>query len=64
LPAVFSALSILSFGGRLAVGEKGSEPFQLSFNSSLNVDFGGSRVISDGELMVAQKLNERLGIAD
>ena len=30
------------------MGEKQNEPFQLSFNASLKVDFQGSRVTSDG----------------
>src|SRR5260370_11986094 len=30
------------------MGEKQNQPFQLSFNSSLKVDFQGSRVTSDG----------------
>jgi hypothetical protein len=30
------------------VGEKQNQSFQLSFNSSLKVDFQGSRVTSDG----------------
>jgi hypothetical protein len=30
------------------MGEKQHQPFQLSFNGSLKIDFQGSRVISDG----------------
>src|SRR5918998_1001071 len=43
------------------MGEKQSEPFQLSFNSSLRVDFQGSRVTSDGGLIVVRDLDERRG---
>jgi len=35
------------------VGEKQNQPFQLSFNASLKVDFQGSRVTSDGGLATA-----------
>ena len=34
------------------MGEKQNGPFQLSFNASLKVDFQGSRVTSDGGLIV------------
>jgi hypothetical protein len=44
------------------VGEKHNQAFQLSFNASLKVDFQGSRVTSDGGLMVARELDERLGL--
>jgi hypothetical protein len=44
------------------MGEKHHEPFQLSFNSSLRVDFRGSRVTSDGGLMMVRELDERLGM--
>ena len=33
------------------MGERQNGPFQLSFNSSLKVDFQGSRVTSDGGLI-------------
>jgi hypothetical protein len=36
------------------VGETQNRPFQLSFNSSLKVDFQGSRVTSDGGLVLAR----------
>ena len=32
------------------MGESGNEPFELSFNRSLKVDFQGSRVTSDGSI--------------
>jgi hypothetical protein len=43
------------------VGEKQNQPFQLSFNASLKVDFQGSRVTSDGGLILVRELDERLG---
>src|SRR5215470_2404489 len=44
------------------MGEKQKGPFQLSFNASLKVDFQGSRVTSDGGLIVIRELDERLGL--
>ena len=46
------------------MGERQNGPFQLSFNSSLKVDFQGSRVTSDGGLILVRELDERLGFAD
>jgi Transposase DDE domain group 1 len=46
------------------MGEKQNEPFQLSFNASLKVDFQGSRVTSDGGLILVRELDERLGMGD
>jgi hypothetical protein len=43
------------------VGEQQNQPFQLSFNPSLKVDFQGSRVTSDGGLLLVRELDERLG---
>jgi DDE family transposase len=37
-------------------------PFQLLFNASLKVDFQGSRVTSDGGLILVRELDERLGL--
>ena len=34
------------------MGDKQNQPFQLSFNPSLKVDFQGSRVTSDGGLIL------------
>jgi hypothetical protein len=46
------------------MGEKQNQPFQLSFNASLKVDFQGSRVTSDGGLILVRELDERLGLGD
>ena len=43
------------------MGETQNRPFQLSFNNSLKVDFQGSRVTSDGGLVLVRELDERLG---
>ena len=45
------------------MGEKQNQPFQLSFNPSLKVDFQGSRVTSDGGLLLVRELDERLGLS-
>jgi hypothetical protein len=42
--------------------ETQNKPFQLSFNTSLKVDFQGSRVNSDGGLILIRELDERLGL--
>jgi hypothetical protein len=46
------------------MGEIQNQPFQLSFNSSLKVDFQGSRVTSDGGLILVRELDEHLGFGD
>jgi len=46
------------------VGEKQNQPFQLSFNASLKVDFQGSRLTSDGGLILVRELDERLGFSE
>src|ERR1017187_9106900 len=46
------------------MGEKQNGPFQLSFSASLKVDFQGSRVTSDGGLILVRELDERLGLGD
>jgi hypothetical protein len=46
------------------MGERQNGPFQLSFNASLRVDFQGSRVTSDGGLILVRELDERLGSGD
>lgn len=45
------------------MGETQNRPFQLSFNPSLKVDFQGSRVTSDGGLLLVRELDERLGLS-
>src|ERR1700752_1196562 len=42
------------------MGEKQNQFFQLSFNGRLKVDFQGSRVTSDGGLLLVRELDERL----
>jgi hypothetical protein len=46
------------------VGEQQNQPFQLSFNPSLKVDFQGSQVTSDGGLVLVRELDERLGLSE
>jgi hypothetical protein len=46
------------------MGEKQNKPFQLSFNASLKVDFQGSRITSDGGLILVRELDERLGVGE
>ena len=46
------------------MGETPKQPFQLSFNPSLKVDFQGSRVTSDGGLLLVRELDERLGLGE
>lgn len=46
------------------MGETQNRPFQFSFNSSLKVDFQGSRVTSDGGLVLVRELDERLGFGE
>jgi hypothetical protein len=45
------------------MGERQNQSFQLSFNSSLRVDFQGSRITSDGGLLFVRELDERLGLS-
>lgn len=44
------------------MGETPSQPFQLSFNPSLTIDFQGSRVTSDPGLLLVRELDEGLGL--
>src|SRR5215471_1951909 len=53
-----------SSGGRYAVGESPNQPFQLSFNASLKIDFQGSRVTSDAGLILVREFDERLGFGE
>jgi Transposase DDE domain group 1 len=46
------------------MGETHDQPFQLSFNASLQVDFQGSRVTSDGGLILVRELDERVGFGE
>ena len=46
------------------MAETQKRPFQLSFNSSLRVDFQGARVTSDGGLILVRELDERLGLSE
>jgi hypothetical protein len=46
------------------MGEKQNQPFQLSFKASLKIDFQGSRVTSDGGLILVRELDECLGFGD
>jgi Transposase DDE domain group 1 len=46
------------------MGEKQDRPFQLSFNGLLKIDFQGSRITSDGGLVLVRELDERLGLSE
>jgi hypothetical protein len=46
------------------MGDKQNQPFQRSFNLCLKVDFQGSRVTSDGGLILVRELDERLGFGE
>jgi hypothetical protein len=46
------------------VGEAQNQTFQLSFNPRLRIEFQGSRVTSDGGLILVRELDERLGFSD
>ena len=46
------------------MGESPNQPFQLSFNTSLRIDFQGSRVTSDAGLILVRELDERLGFGE
>jgi len=46
------------------VGETQNQPFQPSFDASLKIDFQGSRVTSDGGLVLVRELDERLGFGE
>ena len=45
------------------MGEIHNQPFQLSCNASLKIDFRGSRVTSGGGLVLVRELNERIEYA-
>ena len=46
------------------MGERQEQPFLLSFNGRLRVDFQGARVTSDGGLLLVRELDERLGFGE
>src|SRR6266851_9337426 len=46
------------------VGDTQMRPSQFSFNDALRVDFQGARVTSDGGLILARELDERLGFGE
>ncbi len=46
------------------MGETQNQPFQLPFNASVKVEFQGSRVTSDGGLILVRALDERLGFGE
>ena len=46
------------------MGDTQNRFFQLSFNGSLKIDFQGSRVTSDGGLVLVRELDERLGFGE
>ncbi|MDI6772504.1 MAG: transposase [bacterium] len=45
------------------MGETQTQPFQLLFNAALKIEFQGSRVTSDGGLILVRELDERLGFS-
>src|SRR3990172_3963249 len=51
-------------GGGHPVGESQNQPFQLSFNRFLRVVFEGSRVTSDGGLILIREMDERFGLSE
>ena len=46
------------------MGEREEQPFELSFNGRLRVDFQGAGVTSDGGLLLVRELDERLGLGE
>ena len=46
------------------MGERQNQPFQLSLNASLKIDFQGSRVTWDGGLVLVREVDERLGFGE
>lgn len=45
------------------MGERQTTPFQFGFNGFLKVAFQGSRVTSDGGLILVRELDEHLGMS-
>ena len=46
------------------MGESGKQPMHLSFHRFLRVAFQGSRITSDGGLILVRELDERLGFGE
>jgi hypothetical protein len=46
------------------MGEIQNRPFQLSFNAPLKVDFQGSRVTSDGGLVLVREFDKQLSFGE
>jgi hypothetical protein len=46
------------------MGDEQKQPLQLSFNRLLRVGFQGSKVTSNGGLILVRELDERLGIGE
>lgn len=46
------------------MGETQCQRFQLSIKASLKIDFQGSRVTSDGGLILVRELDEHLGLGE
>jgi hypothetical protein len=46
------------------MGDAQNQPLQLSFHPRLRIEFQGSRVTSDGGLLLVRELDERLGFSD
>ncbi len=46
------------------MGESEKQALQLSFNRYLRIGFQGSRVTSNGGLVLARELDERLGFSE
>jgi hypothetical protein len=46
------------------VGERQEQPFHLSLNGRLRVDFRGARVLPNGGLLLVRELDERLGLGE
>ncbi|MCL5043905.1 MAG: transposase [Deltaproteobacteria bacterium] len=45
------------------MGETQKRSFQLSYSSSLRVEFQGARVTSDGGVILVRELDEPLGLS-
>ncbi len=46
------------------MGQRQEEPFRLSFNGRLRVNFQGARMTSDCGLLLVRELDERLGFGE